>query len=350
MPDADPDALRGLLEAIYCGTGVPADEAAIVAHHQVEANLVGHDSHGVLRTPTYVELIEEGRIVPGARLEVLEEHPASLLIDGHWGFGFVITERALELGLAKARAVGAAAVSIRRQGHIGRLGAYTARAAEAGMAAMLVADSGRAPKSVAPFGGSDRRLGTNPISIGLPAALEGPVVLDMATSAVAGGKIKVAASTDARLPPGWAIDARGHPADDPAVLASGGALLPLGGDQGHKGYGLSFVVESLAAVLSGIGYGEDPAGFPNDGILLILLNISMFRPLEAFRDELADFARYVKASPPAPGFDEVLYPGELEQRTRAERLVSGIPVPDKVWRELASLEERLCPARTRGQS
>ena len=350
MPQVDAEDLRGLLEVIYRAAGVPSHEAATVAAHQIEANLVGHDSHGALRTASYIQLIEEGRLVPGARLEVLEDHPAALLVDGHWGFGFVVTERAMALGLEKARTVGTAAVSVRRQGHIGRLGAYTARAADEGMAAVLVADSGRGPKSVAPFGGSDRRLGTNPISIALPADVEGNVVVDMATSAVAGGKIKVAASRDAPLPKGWAVDTHGRPALDPADFFNGGALLPLGGDQGHKGYGLSFMVESLAAVLSGIGFGEDPAGFPNDGILMILLNVGMFRPLEDFRKEMAEFTRYVKASPPAPGFDEVLYPGEYEQRTRVERLGSGIPVPDMVWNELKALEQRLCGGDARRQS
>jgi LDH2 family malate/lactate/ureidoglycolate dehydrogenase len=143
------------------------------------------------------------------------------------------------------------------------------------------------------------------------------------------------------VPPGWLVDREGRPTTDPAAYLEGGALMPLGGDQGHKGYGLSFAIESLAAVLSGIGYGSDPVGFPNDGVLIVLLNISMFRSLEGFRQEMAEFVSYVKASPPAPGFDEVLYPGELEQRTRAARLDAGIEVPDKTWTTLQRLHESL---------
>ncbi|MDD9207556.1 Ldh family oxidoreductase, partial [Georgenia sp. 10Sc9-8] len=158
---AVPDLSR-LMHEIYTGAGVPADEAEIMTAHQIEASLAGHDSHGAVRTPTYVRLMEEGRIVPGATMEVLQDHPASLLVDGHWGLGFVQTERALELALEKARNVGVAALSIRRQGHVGRLGHYTGRAADAGMAAMMMADSGRGPKGVVPFGGTDARLGTNP--------------------------------------------------------------------------------------------------------------------------------------------------------------------------------------------
>ena len=329
------------MERIYVGAGVPADEAAIVARHQLEATLMGHDSHGAVRTPTYVRLIEEGRVVPGAPWEVLDEHPGSLLVDGHWGLGYVVTEKALARGLEKARGMGVVAVSVRRQGHIGRLGAYTARAADEGMIALLMADSGRGPKGVVPFGGSDARLGTNPISIAIPADVPGNVVVDMATSAVAGGKIRFAAGAGKEIPVGWLLNADGNPTTDPNLYVGGsGALLPLGGDQGHKGYALSFAVESLAAVLSGIGFGADPEGFPNDGILLLLINVGVFRSLDGFRAEMREFVSYVKASPPAPGFDEVLYPGELEQRRMDERR-DGVDVPDGIWERLQQLEARL---------
>ncbi|TDE07432.1 Ldh family oxidoreductase [Jiangella asiatica] len=340
MPVIEPGELDECLREIYLAVGVPPEEARIVAAHQLEASLTGHDSHGAVRTPTYVRLIEQGRIVPGATPEVLREHPASLLVDGHWGLGFVVTERAMEQALEKARTVGVAALSVRRQGHVGRLGHYTGRAAEAGMAAMMMADSGRGPKGVVPFGGSDARLGTNPISIALPADVPGNVVVDMATSAVAGGKVRFAHGAGRQVPAGWLVDRNGEPTTDPGAYLDGGALMPLGGDQGHKGYGLSFAVESLAAVLSGIGYGADPAGFPNDGILMVLVNIAMFRSLPEFRQEMAEFAGYVKASPPAPGFDEVLYPGEIEQRRRRERLAAGIEVPEKIWQQLQAMRRR----------
>ncbi|MDD9206669.1 Ldh family oxidoreductase, partial [Georgenia sp. 10Sc9-8] len=172
----------------------------------------------------------------------------------------------------------------------------------------------------------------------LPADVPGNVVVDMATSAVAGGKVRFAHGSGEQVPSGWLVDRDGNPTTDPSAYLNGGALMPLGGDQGHKGYGLSFAVESLAAVLSGIGYGADPAGFPNDGILMVLLNISMFRSLEGFRAEMAEFTAYVKASPPAPGFTEVLYPGELEQRRRRERLKTGIDVPEKIYDQLQHLQ------------
>lgn len=337
MPRVMPAELTEMLERIYVGVGVSPAEAEVVVRNQVDSNLCGHDSHGALRTPIYVKLIREGRVIPGAQMEIVEEHAASLVVDGHRGLGFVITERAQDLAIAKARQVGVTALSIREQSHVGRLGAYTERAAAQGFATMMMADSGRGPKSVTPFGGSDRRLGTNPISFSIPADLDGPIMLDMATSAVAGGKIKVARSKGEPMGHGWAIDAAGNLTTDPEDFYNGGALLPLGGDQAHKGYGLSFVVESLAAVLSGIGFGADAEGFPNDGILMILLNVEMFRPLAAFKAEMAEFARYVKASPPAAGVSEVLYPGELEARNRRLRSVEGIDLPQKVWDSLEEL-------------
>jgi len=337
MPRVMPAELTEMLERIYVGVGVSPAEAEVVVRNQVDANLCGHDSHGALRTPIYVQLIREGRVIPGAQMEIVSEHPASLVVDGHRGLGFVITEKAQDLAMAKARQVGVTALSIREQSHVGRLGAYTERAAAQGFATMMMADSGRGPKSVTPFGGSDRRLGTNPISFSIPADLDGPIMLDMATSAVAGGKIKVARSKGEPMGHGWAIDKAGKLTTDPEDFYNGGALLPLGGDQAHKGYGLSFVVESLAAVLSGIGYGADAEGFPNDGILMILLNIEMFRPLAAFKAEMAEFAHYVKASPPAPGVTEVLYPGEIEVRNRMRRSAEGIELPQKVWDALQEL-------------
>ena len=329
--------LTDILTPIYLDHGVSEEDTAKVVHYQVDSNLCGHDSHGALRTPIYTKLIREGRVQPDAPFEVVEEHTASMVVDGNRNLGFIVTERAQDLLFEKASTVGVAALSIRNQSHVGRLGAYTERAAERGFAALMMADSGRGPKSVAPFGGSDRRLGTNPISIALPASLDGPVLMDMATSAVAGGKIKVARSKGEAMGKGWAIDKDGNATTDPEDFYAGGALLPLGADQGHKGYSLSFMVESLAAVLSGIGYGADAEGFPNDAILMVLLNIEMFRPLQGFKDEMAEFARYVKASPVAEGFDEVLYPGEFEARNRQRRRVEGIELPDRVWNDLQEL-------------
>lgn len=341
MPNLPPDQLERLLSGIYRAVGVPRDAADVVAEHQVKANLVGHDSHGVFRTPGYVGLIESGQIVPDAEFEILHDSPSSAVVDAHWGLGFVATKRAVDLACDKASAQGAAAVTVRRQGHIGRLGAYSAQAAERGMIALVTADSGRGPKAVAPFGGRERRLGTNPLSIAVPSAAHGPVVLDMATSTVAGGKVLVAKRRGQTLPPGWLVDKDGRPSSDPADFEAGGALLPLGADQGHKGFGLSFMVEVLSGLLTGIGFGMDPDGIHNDGVFIAVFSVERFLPLEGFRQEVSELIDYVKSTPLAEGFDEIFYPGEPETRREQERRETGIPVEDATWQTLTDLAERL---------
>lgn len=179
MPTVSESTLRDMLVGIYSAKGASAQEAETVARHQVGANLVGHDSHGIMRTRGYVDLIDKGHIVPGAPYEVERSSATSAVINGNWGFGFVVTERAMTETIEKAKEAGIAMAAVRYQGHVGRLGAYAAMAAEQGMIAMIMADSGLGPKCVTPFGGRASRLGTNPICFAAPAGSHGPVVLDM---------------------------------------------------------------------------------------------------------------------------------------------------------------------------
>src|SRR5580704_932188 len=255
MPVVKPDELRELLARIYVANGVSDAEAEVVSRHQVGANLAGHDSHGVMRTPQYVSAIKRGDIVPGAEFVIERETPSTAVINANWGFGFVMTERAMNLAIAKAVAQGGAGVTIRFQGHVGRLGAYAGMAADRGLIAMMMSDSGRGPKLTVPFGGNTALLGSNPICIAVPSSRHGAVILDMATSAVALGKVQLARQRGEAIPLGWVVDKDGQPTTDPEAYWEGGALLPLGGDQGHKGYGLSFMVEVFCGLLTGLGYG-----------------------------------------------------------------------------------------------
>ena len=220
MPVFTPEYLEKAAYHIYVAKGTPAEEAKIVAAHQVKANLTGHDSHGVIHIPEYCERIDRGHIVPGAPFEVLSETPTTAVVDGHWGFGFVVTEKATRMAIDKAKENGVAAFTIRHQSHIGRLGDYPTICAQEGMIALLTADSGAGPKAVAPFGGRARRLGTNPICIGVPSNLPGQVLLDMATSAVAAGKISLARNRGEQVPTGWIVDKDGNPTNDPNDYAS----------------------------------------------------------------------------------------------------------------------------------
>ncbi|GAB3535741.1 Ldh family oxidoreductase [Phytohabitans suffuscus] len=336
MPVVAADEVLRLLRAVYESRGVPPDEARAVAAHQVGANLAGHDSHGVIRTPDYVRRIEKGDIVPGAPFEVERETGSTAVVNGNWGFGFVQTERAMRLAVAKARAHGVAAVTIRYQGHMGRLGAYAELAAAEGMISLITADSGRGPKAVVPYGGTSPRLGTNPICFGVPTGTF-PLVLDMATSAVAGGKVAVHRNTGEPLPPGLLLDARGRPSTDPADYFAGGALLPMGGAQAHKGFGLSVVVEVLCGLLTGLGFGVAEDARHNDGNFIALFDVARFRDPREFTADVDAFVAFLKDTPLAAGHDEILVPGELEARTTATRRASGLDLDDRTWHDLLAL-------------
>jgi uncharacterized oxidoreductase len=341
MPRVPAERLRRIAQDLLVAAGAPPEEAAIVARHSIDANLAGHDSHGIIQIPTYIERIKVGHIVPGAPWTIVQESPTTTVVDGHWGFGYVVTERAMRLTIDKARSANVAAATVFRQGHIGRLASYTLMAAEADMIGLITADSGRSPKAVAPFGGREARLGTNPISIAVPSDLPGPLFLDMATSAVAAGKIALAVARREPVPLGWIVDREGKPSTDPRQLRDGGALLPLGVTEGYKGTALSVIVEILCGLLTGLGFGVDPDGRHNDGCFLACFNVSAFRPVEQFKREVAEFARYLKDTPPAAGSPGVLYPGEPEYLREQERRQSGIEVEEATWHKLQSLAEQL---------
>ena len=340
MPVFPHEYLHRVTYHIYRAEGVSDEEAQVVATHQVKANLVGHDSHGVIHIPEYVERIHRGHIVPGAPFEVVKESPTTARVDGHWGFGFVVTERVMHMAIEKAKTNNVAAMTIFQQSHIGRLGDYPTMAVEEGMIGIITADSGAGPKAVAPFGGRERRLGTNPICIGVPSDTEGTVLLDMATSAVAAGKVSLARNRREAIPSSWVIDKDGNPTTDPNDYYEGGAILPVGADQGHKGFGLSFMVEMFSGILTGLGFGIDPLARHNDGCFIAVFNVEAFRPLAEFKQEMGEFARYIKYTPPAKGFSEVLYPGEIEWRNEQQRRRDGVYIEDETWEQISALIEQ----------
>ena len=331
--DLETQAVRALRAARVSG-----EEAAVVARHCVAANLAGHDSHGVINVPLYIERIGKGHIVPGAPFEVVaRESAATTVIDGHFGFGFVVSERAMRMTIDKAARTDVAATTVRRQSHVGRLTDYALMAAEAGMIGMMTADSGRTAKAVVPFGGREARLGTNPICIAMPSNLEAPFFVDIATSAAAAGKLKVAAARGETVPGGWLVDRDGRPTNDPGALAAGGAVLPLGGAEGHKGYGLSAMVEIFSGVLTGLGFGVDPGGPHNDGVFMAAFRVEAFRPLDTFRREVSEFATWLNATPPAAGTERVYYPGQIEHERTRRHLERGVEIEKETWSALCTL-------------
>lgn len=337
MPTIAADALERLMRALLEAAGALPQEAETVAARCVAANLAGHDSHGVLQIPGYIERMKRGEIVPGAPWVIVQESPTTTVVDGHWGWGYVVTERAMRLTIDKARRANVAAATVFRQSHIGRLAVYPLMAAAAGMIGLITADSGRSPKGVAPFGGREARLGTNPISIAVPSDLAAPFHLDMATSAVALSKVTLAAARGESIPEGWILDRDGKPTTDPKEFRKGGVLLPLGGSEGYKGSGLAAMVEILCGLLTGLGFGVEPTGRHNDGCFLAVFNVEAFRPLAEFKAEVSAFAHYLKATPPSEGSPGVLYPGEIEHLREEERRGTGIAIDDATWARIGAL-------------
>ena len=337
MPTASAEHLREIGNRLLQAAGASEEEAATVARHTVGANLAGHDSHGIMLIPTYIDRIRRGHIVPGAPFEVARGTAVTTVVDGHWGFGYVVSERAMRMTVEKALQHGVAATTVSRQSHVGRVADYPLMAAEAGLIGIMTADSGRSAKQVVPFGGSETRLGTNPICIAMPSDLEGPLYVDMATSAVSAGKVNVALARNQRIPEGWVVDSEGASTTDPSVLGQGGALLPLGGMEGYKGYGLSVMIELLSGVLPGLGFGHDPSGRHNDGCFMAAFNVEAFLPLDEFKQQVADFAAYLKSAALAPGFSEIYYPGEIEYLNTQRLAKDGVAVEDSTWDRLAAL-------------
>ena len=337
MPNVTAERLTEIEIGLLIAAGASAEEAEIIARYNVGANLVGHDSHGIILIPQYIDRIKAGHIVPGAPWEIQQETATTTVIDGNWGFGYVVNDRAMRYTIEKAKKQNVAVATVRRQSHIGRLASYPLLASAEGMIAMITADSGRSSKAVAPYGGAKARLGTNPICFAIPSNLDGPLVFDMATSAAAAGKINVATARGEQVPAGWLIDAEGKPSTDPRVLRSGGALLPLGGTEGYKGTGLAAIVEILSGLLTGLGFGVDPQGRHNDGCFMAVFNVAAFRDLATFKQEVTDFAHYLKDTPKAEGFTEVFYPGEVEYRKEQDRRKNGVPIEDATWKRLGDL-------------
>jgi LDH2 family malate/lactate/ureidoglycolate dehydrogenase len=335
MPVLTKDVLHDLTAAIFRAAGGPDDLADQVAEVLVENNLAGHDSHGVLRIPEYIKSIRAGEIVPAARPRVIEESDTSALVSGNWAFGQVTGAFAVDLAIAKAKRNKVAVVSVVQAGHTGRLAAFTDRAARQDVVMFMAIGTVERPMT-APYGGAAAVLGTNPIAFSIPNPDGPPVTLDIATSAIAAGKVKVAKAKHEQLPPNVILDKNGRPSTDPAAFFDGGFLLPFGG---HKGYALAVIAELLSGPLAGAD--AFPGVTNRSGIFIFAVDAAVFRPFADYATAMAKTLGRIKAVPPAPGFDEVMLPGEPEDRNRVKRAESGIPIPDDTWRALCEVGEEL---------
>lgn len=331
------EQLRRVASEIFQGAGTPKDIADYVAGSLVSSNLMGHDSHGVIRVPRYVELISTGTIVPGARGRILHETANTAVVSGNWGFGQVAAKYGTEVAIRKATESQVSVVGVVQINHVGRLGEFAAMIAEAKMIGMVVTGGFVPPYvAVAPYGGASKVLGTNPYAFAVPAGERDPILVDFATSVVAEGKLQVARAKGTPLPPGIVQDKDGNPSTNAEDFYAGGTILPFGG---HKGYALSLMADMLGSLLP----GADALGLPDNktGTFMLAINVDAFRGFAEFAGAVDRRLAEVKAVPPAAGFSEVLVPGEPEVRTRAERARDGIPLPDNTWEALVETGRRL---------
>ncbi len=343
MPTFPAPVLIEFVTDLFRKAGVPDRDARIVSESLVGSNLRGHDSHGVMRVPQYVGFLEKGEYKTNVEMKIEHESPAVIVADGQWGFGQVQAHRLLDLIIPKARAVGLAAGSARNFGHIGRLGEYAEKAAEQGLILIATVNNCGAGQRVAPPGGVAPRLGTNPLCAAVPTDGE-PVVLDFGTSVVAEGKVRVHHINKRPVPDGWLLDSQGHPTNDPSVLYQEplGSILPMGGAQAYKGFGLAMILDVLSSGLSG-GRVAHPGAPPAKGnnVLFIAFAPEHFAGSEILLGESTGLVNYLRDTPRAPGVDRITLPGDPERTMLATRSVQGIPLEAAHWEKLVELAARL---------
>ena len=338
--DAAP--LGAFCAALFRASGSEAAEAESVAAHLVEANLCGHDSHGVIRAPKYVDWVAAGELVPNQHAEVVLDAGGLLLLDGGFGYGQVIGREAMVLAAERARRHGAAVLGLRNSGHLGRIGAWAEQLAEVGLVSVHFVNTSGYGILVAPHGGAERRLSANPIAAGAPGP-DGPIVLDIATGATAEGKIQVARNRGEALPEGLVLDGRGAPTADPAAFYGPppGAILAFGG---HKGYGLSVFCELLAGALTGGGtsHPQSPTAWRLvNNMLTLAVDPAATGRAGAFAADVARLVDWVRSARPLAEDGEVLLPGEVEARTRARRVAERIPLDAATVEQLVAAARRL---------
>jgi len=330
------EELREFSVKIFMKVGVPEAWAENIAEHLVLANLRGVDSHGVIRIPYYVEGIRKGWVKPEAKIEALKETPVTALVDGGGGLGIVVATKATEMAIEKAKRNGMALVGARNLGHVGMLAYYTIRIINERLMGFACTN---APASVAPWGGRKRIFGTNPISLGFPSEGGRSIVIDMATSSLAGFKVLMMKIQNKRLPPESALDRDGRFTTDPEEALKG-VLLPFGR---HKGYSLSLMVEVLSSALVGGPTSREviPHASTQGGFLVAALDPAVFRPYEEYEADMKKIIEAVTSCPPMEGVEKVLLPGEIEDRMFHERRKMGIPIDEETWRKLRGLAEEL---------
>ena len=323
----DPERLIDFATAVYTGVGMPEADARLVGDTLVQADLWGHQSHGVLRLGWYLDRVRNGVMKPVTQPEFAVDAGSLAVIDGHDGVGHALTMLATREAIRRAKAHGIGAVGVRNSNHFGTCMYYTLTGAREGCVMLLTSNGGPA---MAPWGGRKKIIGTNPWSVAAPAGARAPFVVDMANTGVARGKIYLARQKRQPIPLGWAINAAGEPTTDPQE-AIDGIILPMAE---HKGYAIASMVDVLSGVLTGSGFLSQvrspykTAEKSNCGHLMIAINIEVFQPLAQFEARMEQYIAEVKSVPLAKGCDEVFYPGEREANNDACNRRDGLLYPE----------------------
>lgn len=336
------EPLTRAMEAVVAAGGSEPREARLVAGNLVMANLLGHDSHGIGMIPRYVDALLEGGLSANRHPQVTLDLGSLLALDGCQGYGQVIGHEAMALAIARAQKHGSCVMTLANSHHLGRIGHWAEMAVGEGLVSIHFVNV-ISHARVAAYGGADARFGTNPMCVGIPLPGEPPFLLDMATSAVAQGKMRVAHNKGEKVAPGLLIDERGNPSTDPryAVVPPLGAILPFGG---HKGYGVALACELLGGALSGGGtwhYGESSRQRVLNGMLAVLIDPARLGTAERFASESRQFLDWLRQSAIGPGFDKVRIAGEPEREMRARREKEGIPVDETTWAEIQAAGTKL---------
>ena len=333
MPIFSPDELRRIGREVYERVGATPDEAKTVADLLVASNLAGHDSHGVVRIPQYVSAVERGQIKLGTSLEIERETDATAVVNGHWGFGHVTATEVMRLAVEKARKSAVGIVTVHQCNHVGRTGGYPPIAAAENMAGVMSNNGHGADLSMAPWGGLGRILPASCLAVAFPSDRDFPIALDLTAATAAGGKMRVALARGEKVPESWLIDGEGNPTSDPGAYVNGHAALTPFGD--HKGYGLAFVFDILSGAMSPAGCTRENSPVTGNALFVQAIRIDAFLDIADFKAEVGRFIDYVKSAKTAPGFDEVLVPGERSWHSQRDREKTGIPVEEATW-------ERIC--------
>lgn len=343
MPTISHQSMREFVCNLYIAQNTPEDIAKVVSDYQVNTNLQGHDSHGCISIPRFRNDVKTGKVIPDARPETIKDHGATALINGNRSFGMYSATMVTDLAIAKARDLGISAVGSYNSNHLGALWGYMERVVNAGLIGIMYASAGPRGGSMAPYGGTRPALAGNPIGFGVPCADQPPMIADISTAVVAGGKVLLALHAGEKIPGHWVLNREGNPTTNPEDFITPecqilGTMLPFGG---HKGYSIALLAEVLGAILTGYGAAYKDDYIEGNGPFVIAIDIDRFVDPAIFRTEVTEYIKNAKSVPTNEETEEILYPGELEARARTKREKEGIPFSESVWQSFVDVADEL---------